>query len=283
MSIDPVERLNDFAEQNTERLRRITRSRLQRIQASGTAALNGPSLIVAGYSDVTSEIIGHGFAPAHDAIFGLRLAPRFDAVAAFARSVISSPDGRFRDGWCAVAVDRGGIATSLLAIDGGEPHQTSTPDGWLVDACRRAVGHRTAGQVEHPVHLFLALWLDRLLVELTASSRGLRWSDAVALAPAPGHRRSIDPSTVGTAIAGRTTSWSSLRAATALGGRLPVPVAPDHAAWMDTPMFARWCLGFFPDVSDLRNDIGFLATAELAAQVEQTISAALTAADSQAR
>jgi hypothetical protein len=158
--------------------------------------------------------------------------------------------------------------------------ETAEPDGWLVDACRRAVGLATAPNIEHPLHLVLALWLDRVLVELASCHRVLRWADAALLAPMAEPDRCPTPPALGAAFASQSRGWARLRFAAASGQPVVVPIESAHAAWMDTPMFARWCLGFFPDLNDLRNDLAFLATGELTAQIEASIESAFAAFDS---
>jgi len=277
MSIDPGASSDARSGPTTQRLAQVTFERLQHIRQSSSHSLVGPSLIVAGFRGTRSEVIGHAFDPAHEAIFGLTLGPRFDGVGAFARSAIAGARGNFHDGWCAVGINRAGTAASLVALDGHEPTETGAAAGWLVDACRRSVGLSTSRDVEHPLHLLLAVWLDRLLVELTSSNRVMRWPDAIALAPLSTALGTCDPAALGWALAAQTRGWAALRCDAIAGIAGNVPVSSTHAAWMDTPMFARWCLGFFPDIGDLRNDLGFLASTDLASQIERAIAAAFAA------
>ena len=39
-------------------------------------------------------------------------------------------------------------------------------------------------------------------------------------------------------------------------------------------MFARWCLGAFPDLDDLRSDVEFLTPGPVAARLDETFRAA---------
>ena len=89
-------------------------------------------------------------------------------------------------------------------------------------------------------------------------------------------RSAVDaaPEVLGQQLASDVPSWSALRAAAASGAPLPVPMRAEHAAWMDDSMFARWVLGFFPDLDDLRSDIEFLAPADVAEGVERVVRAA---------
>jgi hypothetical protein len=56
--------------------------------------------------------------------------------------------------------------------------------------------------------------------------------------------------------------------------RSPVGVTPDRARWMDDAMFARWCMGSFPDLASLRGDVEFLAPPDVAEQIEIALRSA---------
>ncbi len=205
-------------------------------------------------------------------LLGLRVPDRYDAIAAVAASVMTTSERRHLDATLAVAVSRAG--SEVCFLDGGvEVIETWQPQGWLVDACRRALGLATDPTTAQPVDLSLALWLDYLLVDLV-EQRAMSWQDAAACCPVTGPPGATDPIELGQRLARTVPTWSALRRAAAAGAPMPVPVRADHAAWMDDPMFARWVLGFFPDLDELRSDIEFLAAAEIADAVERVITVA---------
>jgi len=43
---------------------------------------------------------------------------------------------------------------------------------------------------------------------------------------------------------------------------------------MDDAMFARWCMGGFPDLGSLRGDVEFLASATVAENMDRALRAA---------
>ena len=171
----------------------------------------------------------------------------------------------------------GGIVSLLATHD--EVIDTRDPQGWLIDACLRAVGHSTAPSQIAALAFPIALWLDRLMVAILNATSGtsLTWSGAVELCPLPARWRSLDPGDLGTTLGSTTPSWQALRAATVQGTRSPLGISAECARWMDDPMFARWCMGSFPDVSSLRGDVEFLAPTTVAIPVEIALRAAWSA------
>lgn len=256
----------------TQHLRRLARRELTRRRRSP----QGPTLSVLGVVDGRPTMLRHGFDRPAELVFGLEVPAAFDAVLTIASSVIATRH-RLVDGQVALAVDRRGEEVVLVAT-GQALVETRRPRGWLVDACRRSLGLTTRPEGSHPLVLPLALWLDRLMVEIVQGRRSITWEGARARCPVPAQCSSPDPAQLGATLASVTPGWHRLRSAAAAGARLPIPIEPSHAAWMDEPMFARWCLGFFPDLDDLRADVEFIAPPEVAAGVAETIAAAFAAA-----
>jgi len=193
-----------------------------------------------------------------------------------ASSVVATPPRRnHHDAALAIGVNRRAQTVSLLATESGVI-ETKEPRGWLVDACLRAVGRTTPPCAIAPLAYPIALWLDRLMVALVTeqSSSPLMWSDAVDLCPVPQRWRSSDPVDLGTTLGSTTRSWKTLRRAAIEGVYSPAGVSPSLADWMDDAMFARWCMGSFPDVASLRCDVEFLSPAAVAERVEVALRAA---------
>ena len=211
-----------------------------------------------------------GTAP--DSLLGLRVPDRYDAVAAIAASIMTTSTRNHADAVLAVAVCRDGHELCFLAGD-AEIAETWQPQGWLIDACRRSVGLATRPSFAQPADLSLVLWLDYLLVALV-EHRVISWADAVECCPVTSPIWDTTPEVLGERLANTVPSWSLLRTAAAGGAPLPVPMRADHAAWMDDAMFTRWVLGFFPELDDLRNDVAFLASNDVAERVERVIRAA---------
>lgn len=253
---------------NLRSLRRALRRELRHRERQSNSA----PISVFGFADGQLTLLASPESNAPETLLGLRVPDRFDAIAAVAASVMTSSTRSNADAVLAVAVTRDDQELCFLAGD-VEVIETWHPQGWLVDACRRAVDLPTMPTMIEPVDLSLALWLDYLLVALVERCT-VSWADAAAWCPVVGPVATTDPEKLGELLTRRVPSWSTLRVAVAGGAPLPVPVRADHAAWMDDAMFARWVLGFFPDLDDLRSDIEFLAPAEVAVGVERVVRAA---------
>lgn len=273
MTIEPVPsrppiRPND-ADTPTERsLRRAVRRQL-----SQGAMRSVPALAVTGIRSGKSIVLRQAHSKPADAILGYVLPPEFQAIVAVAESVVSSGSSRHREATLAVAVSRSGQEVCFLD-SAGTVTETFQPQGWLIDACRRAVSLPTRPESAHPLELPLALWLDRIMVEVLQTQTPLTWAAALSLCPVPSRWISDRSEHLGATLASITPTWSAARSGAANGNPLPVPMVSAHAAWMDDAMFARWCLGYFPDLAELRSDIEFLAPPGVAAQVDATIRCA---------
>lgn len=246
-------------------LRRVLRRRTELDQ------IDSP-LSVFGFADGRLERLYQAESSDPEALLGLRVPAQFDAVAAVAASIMTSATRSHSDAILAVAVSRDDQELCFLAGD-VEVIETWQPQGWLVDACRRSLGLATRPSCAQPVDLSLALWLDYLLVALV-EHRAISWDDAAACCPVTVPVVDADPELLGERLASTVPSWSALRSAAASGAPLPVPMQAEHAAWMDDAMFARWVLGFFPELDDLRSDIEFLAPTDVAEGVSRVVRAA---------
>lgn len=258
-------------------IRRTLRHRLERHCDPDLGS--PPVLTILGISRDGADVLARGIDRPEDAMLEYVLPVRHAAVGVVASSVVSAPPQRVhRSGALAIGVGRGGEIVSLLATDDGVI-DTREPQGWLIDACLRAVGRPTRPCNLSPLAFPIVLWLDRLMVSLLNAPVGapMTWHQAVALCPVPRRWRSHDAVDLGTTLASTTTSWRTLRTATAQGRRSPVGVSPGQAAWMDDAMFARWCMGGFPEPASLRGDVEFLAPAEVAERVDLALRAAWSA------
>lgn len=254
-------------------LRRALRLQLLRHR---DAAAFAPPITLVGFRGEQSHLLRVGMHEPEEAVLGLILPSRFSAIGAVAASVVATPPRRdHRDAALALGVLRSGEAVSMLATPTGEITATSRPQGWLIDACRRAVGLRTAPCPAAALTFPIVLWLDRVMVALVNEPhRRITWNDVVAMCPVPGRWRSADAVDLGITLGSTTPSWAALRQATIRGHRAPVGIRPDHAEWMDDPMFARWCLGSFPELNSLRSDVEFLAPDDIAQSINDTLRAA---------
>lgn len=250
-------------------LRRALRRTLHRHSEEGDGSR---PLSLFGFADKQLIRLPSSGSAAPEALLGLHVPEQFDAIAAVAASVMTTSARNHSDTILAVAVTRDDQELCFLAGE-IEVIETWQPQGWLVDACRRSLGLPTRPTLAQPVDLSLALWLDYLLVALV-EHRAISWDDAVECCPVTARVIDASPELLGERLAQTVPSWSALRIAAAGGAPLPVPVRAEHAAWMDDAMFARWVLGFFPDLDDLRSDIEFLASAEVAQCVERVVQAA---------
>lgn len=258
----------------TELLQRsLRRQMLRHLNAPFT-----PAITVLGFGKDRSRVLRIGIDRPEDAVLGLVLPTRYNAVGVLAASVVATPPHRtHRDAALALGVARSGETVSMLATTDGEITATSRPQGWLIDACQRSVGLPTAPCAAAALAFPIALWLDRVMVALlNEPQHGLTWADVADMCPVPGRWRSSDPVDLGTTLGSTTSSWSALRHATIRGHRAPAGVRPAHARWMDDAMFARWCLGSFPELTSLRSDVEFLAPDVVAQNIDLALRSAWT-------
>ncbi|MFT5267123.1 MAG: hypothetical protein ACI88C_000545 [Acidimicrobiales bacterium] len=252
---------------SSDQLRRHLRSRLERHVR--TEAFR-PALTIVGFRGDVVDVLRHGTDRPEEAVLELVLPSEYSAVGVLASSVVSTPPGRSHsDAALAIGVPRSGNVVSLLATN-DRVVDTKGPQGWLIDACLRSVQRPTAPCQIPALEFPIALWLDRLMVAIVnaPTSEPVTWTTAVRLCPVPRRWRSDDAVELGGILGSTTQSWGALRTASAQGLRAPVDMTPDRARWMDDAMFARWCMGSFPDLASLRGDVEFLAPAEVAQGVE---------------
>jgi len=147
------------------------------------AVIPAPTIAAFGIDGKHYELLRLGVDRPEDAVLGLQLPSRFGALGVIATSVIATPPKRtLQDAALALGVTRTSQTVSLLATSDGPSTTTLNPQGWLIDACRRAVGLPTPPCSIAPVAFPIALWLDRLMVSvLNEQHPPTTWSDAVAL------------------------------------------------------------------------------------------------------
>jgi len=140
---------------------------------------------------------------------------------------------------CALVARTGLVVSELRSIDGIVVSAGPT-EGRVVDACRRALGLRTAPATCSPLVWYLLLWIDRVLAAVLGADLGHPPSWETLLA----HERSPSPST-----------WRGLRAACA-GGRIEVPgISSSGASWMDDGMFGREAISVFAPLLETLGDL----------------------------
>lgn len=234
------------------------------------------TLTIIGFGHQRLEMLADCESRPEHSLLGFELPSRFFAIGIIAASVVATPPSRgHRSAALALAVSRDGDIVSLLGSD-QDVIETHHPQGWLVDACLRSLGLATSPCGASPLEFPIALWLDRIMIAIlnTTETGPVSWADAVDLCPVPSAWRSLDPIDLGTTLGSTTPSWAALRAGTAQGTRAPVGVRPSWAAWMDDAMFARWCMGSFPDIASLRADVEFLASDSVAGHLDAALRAA---------
>jgi len=242
-------------------------------------ALLPPTLAIVGFSRASTDVLRRCLDQPERAIIGFTLPTRYQAIGVVASSVVATaPSRAHHDASLALAASRDGQVVSLLASD-STVQETRSPHGWLLDACQRSIGLPTEPCNAASLALPIALWLDRLMVAIlnTHMSSPITWPDAVDLCPIPSQWRTDDPVDLGITLGSTTRSWRSLRAACATGETSLCGVAPQAAAWMDDAMFARWCIGSFPDLNSLRGDVEFLASDQVAGNIALALQAAWSA------
>lgn len=274
MATDPsVPHVDVAPPPSTHQLRRQLRSRLERHVRTDAFR---PALTVVGFRGSTIDVLRHGIDQPEDAVLEFVLPHEYTSIGVLASSIVSTPPGRaHRDAALAIAVPRSGPVISLLAT-GDEITDTKEPQGWLIDACLRSVGRPTPPSQIPALEFPIALWLDRLMIAIlnAPASAAVDWATAVRLCPVPSRWRGHDPVDLGSTLGSTTRSWGALRGASEQGLRAPAGMTPSRARWMDDAMFARWCMGSFPDLASLRGDVEFLAPAEVAEGIEVAIRSA---------
>lgn len=140
---------------------------------------------------------------------------------------------------CALVARTGLVVSELRSVDGALVTAGPT-EGRVVDACRRALGLRTAPSTCGPRVWYLLLWIDRMLAAVLGADLGHppSWEALAAL------ERTASPST-----------WRGLRTACARG-RIEVPgISPCGASWMDDGMFGREAIGVFAPLLETLGDL----------------------------
>lgn len=254
-------------------LLRSLRLRLERhVDDAGIA----PALTIVGFGSDDCDVLRQGIGHPEEAVLGFVLPRRYGAIGIIASSIVSAPPrNKHHDEALALGVTRTGETVSLLTSERGII-TTHAAQGWLVDAARRAVHLSTSPCDIHALSFPVALWLDRLMVAIlnAPSSHPVRWADAVDLCPIPGRWRSTDPIDLGATLGSTSRSWPSMRRATVAGTIAPLGMKAAWASWMDDAMYARWCMGYFPNLASLRADVEFLAPADVAEGIELTLRSA---------
>ena len=122
-------------------------------------------------------------------------------------------------------------------------------DGMLVDALHRVLGVATRGPAPSFARLVLGMWSRHVLLHVEQHG-SITWLDAAALHPAavPTVRTPASPEVLATACATvrEDIDWERIRTDTAAGRCAAPELAPGDAAWMDAPMFGRWCVESYP-------------------------------------
>jgi hypothetical protein len=69
----------------------------------------------------------------------------------------------------------------------------------------------------------------------------------------------------------RAWPWSELRARHQAGVDAGFDLEPEHAAWMDDGMFARWVLGLHPPIDELLDIVDQRSSSEISRRVRSTL------------
>jgi hypothetical protein len=168
-----------------------------------------------------------------------------------------------------------------VAGDAGDPRR---PTGRIDDVCRRALGLPT-GDPPAPTSLLWALqWLDAVVdvaVRTRSSPVTSQWFAVAALHPAVAALQAdrfeipATPAALAELDHQLTTwrDWPVLRRSCAAGTWDERLVEPDIAGWLDDGAFARWALGAFPELDDLRAAVADLLPRSVVDDVEATLAA----------
>jgi hypothetical protein len=181
---------------------------------------------------------------------------------------------------------RWGGATFALARAEGDVHVgtgTTGGEGRVADACRRVLGLPTPPPGHDSRQLLAVQWLDALAAAAMAGVPGsLTWAQAVMTNP---HARRIAAVDAGLAAEladnlpafgnafRRAFPWAELRARHQAGVDVGLDLEPEHAAWMDDGMFARWVLGGHPPIDELLDIVDQRSSSEISRRVRSTLRA----------
>ena len=159
----------------------------------------------------------------------------------------------------------GAVADGCTDGDAGD-----APTGRVDDALRRALGLPTPPPPASTTPLWAAQWLDALVVDAVGPAPGRRTRRrrplAALLAAHPAVTAfDLDPQQLtvtslvaaGERLAG-WRRWSNLRRSCAEGRWHDPEVPADVAGWLDDGAYARWVLGAYPDLAQLRGTLGEL-------------------------
>lgn len=173
--------------------------------------------------------------------------------------------------WASCWAPATGGHDGALPADGTATGEADTaPTGRVDDALRRALGLATAPPPASTAPLWAAQWLDAIVVDAVGPAPSRRTRRRRPLAALLGAHPAVtafdlDPAQLGVAslvAAGERLaslrSWAGLRQACADGRWYDPEVPPDVARWLDDGAFARWVLGAFPDLGQLRATLGDL-------------------------
>ena len=184
-----------------------------------------------------------------------------------------------RDGSWASRWGPSGEAASGTADDPGRPV------GRIDDVCRRALGLSTGAPPVPTSVLWAVQWLDAIVdvaVRTSCAPAVVTW-DAVALRHPALHALQADirdGAPTPEALArdahqlGVWRDWPVLRRACAAGTWDGTDIEPAVAAWLDDGAFARWVLGAYPELDDLRAAAGAVLPGRVARALEATLAAA---------
>jgi hypothetical protein len=201
---------------------------------------------------------------------------------------------RLRDPQTARTVAEGAGFTHFSARSGGfafavadqndEPLVESGPhlaEGRVPDACRRVLALPTPPPEHDSRELMAVQWLDSLAARaLEAEPGSLDWVEAVATNPQAALIAEVDPSLaaqipdhveeLGNAFR-RGRPWAHLRAEHAADRVAGFDLDPEHSAWMDEGMFARWAIDSYPPPHHLLEIVDERLSAEVSRRVRSTL------------
>jgi hypothetical protein len=152
--------------------------------------------------------------------------------------------------------------------------------GRIDDALRRYLGLATAPPPASTQRLWALQWLDAVVAAAGDSAgRPCTASTVIGMHPAVA-AFDLDPATLdadGLAAAAdrlaRARGWEPLRRACAAGLWAHPAVDPADARWLDDGAFARWLLGWWPELDDLRDAAASLLSPRVGAVVDAALAA----------